>query len=188
MARIRNPENRSAILDAAVHEIALAGLAAPTAKIAQRAGIASGTLFTYFASKDELLNELYHELKLELYARINAGFPHEAELRTRAHYVWSVSMAWTIEFPEKRKVSVQLSLAEAVTQATRERTAAQRATIDRTLADLGDRAAFRNLPKGFASATMAAMQEATMDFIARAPRQRKALIENAFELFWRTVS
>ena len=43
MARIRNPENRNAILEAAVHEIALAGLSAPTAKIAQRAGIASGT-------------------------------------------------------------------------------------------------------------------------------------------------
>jgi AcrR family transcriptional regulator len=188
MARIRNPENRNAILQAAVHEIALAGLAAPTAKIAQRAGIASGTLFTYFASKEELLNELYYELKLEVYARVNAAFPHKADLKTRSRHVWSTTIEWAIEFPEKRRASVQLNLSGLVTPATRERTAADRANIDRTLTDLGKRPALSDLPKGFAAATMSAMQEATMDFITRQPRQRKALIERSFEVFWRAVS
>ena len=41
-----------------MHEIAEVGLGAPTAKIARRAGVAAGTLFTYFANKEELLNEL----------------------------------------------------------------------------------------------------------------------------------
>jgi hypothetical protein len=46
MARVRSPEKRSAILRAAVYEIAKTGLGAPTAKIAGRAGVAAGTLFT----------------------------------------------------------------------------------------------------------------------------------------------
>jgi AcrR family transcriptional regulator len=54
MARARSPEKRSAILQAAVGEIAEAGLGAPTAKIAKRAGVAAGTLFLYFANKEEL--------------------------------------------------------------------------------------------------------------------------------------
>jgi hypothetical protein len=45
----------------------------------------------------------------------------------------------------------------------------------------------RGLPTGFAAATMAAMQEATMDFIARQPKQREQLIERAFRVFWRAV-
>jgi len=53
MARVRSPAKRTAILRAAVHEIAEAGLGAPTAKIARRAGVAAGTLFTYFATKEE---------------------------------------------------------------------------------------------------------------------------------------
>jgi AcrR family transcriptional regulator len=65
MARIKSPEKRNAILQAAVREIAEAGLGAPTAKIARRAGLAAGTLFTYFANKEKLLNELYLELKIE---------------------------------------------------------------------------------------------------------------------------
>jgi AcrR family transcriptional regulator len=50
MARVRSSEKRSAILEAAVHEIARSGLGASTAEIARSAGVAAGTLFTYFAS------------------------------------------------------------------------------------------------------------------------------------------
>jgi len=42
-------DKRIAILGAAVHEIAETGLAASTAKIAGRAAVATGTLFTCFA-------------------------------------------------------------------------------------------------------------------------------------------
>jgi AcrR family transcriptional regulator len=47
------------------------GLAALTAKIAGRAGVATGTLFTYFANKKELVSELYFELKLAAYKIIS---------------------------------------------------------------------------------------------------------------------
>jgi AcrR family transcriptional regulator len=187
MARVKSPEKRSAILEAAVHEIAAAGLGAPTAKIAKRAGIAEGTLFTYFANKDELLNELYIELKLEVYARVNASFPHNASLERRARHLWRTFLAWAIEFPAKRKVSVQLNLYDFVTAETRDKTAAQRSAIDATMTELGSRGALRGLPAGFAAASMSAMQEATMDFAIKQPRQREQIIEQAFQLFWRIV-
>src|ERR1700731_3753254 len=169
MARVRSPEKRCAILHAAVREIAEAGLGAPTAKIAQRAGVASGTLFTYFVNKEDLLNELYLELKSEVYVRINAGFPHKGSLERRAQHIWLSSLDWGIEFPEKRKASVVLNVSDLISADTRARTAAQRATVDVTLGELGSRAALRGLPQGFAVAVMSAMQEAAMDFIARHP-------------------
>jgi AcrR family transcriptional regulator len=187
MARVRSPEKRSAILQAAVHEIAEAGLGAPTAKIARRAGVAAGTLFTYFANKEELLNELYLDLKGEVYTRLNANFPHKASLERRARHIWSSSLDWAMEFPEKRKVSAQLNLSDVITPETRIRTAAQRDTIDRTLSELGTRGVLRGLPAGFAAATMAAMQEATTEFIAKQPKQREQLIERGFQVFWRTL-
>lgn len=187
MARVRSPEKRTAILQAAVHEIAETGLGAPTAKIAQRAGIAAGTLFTYFASKEELLNELYLELKLEVYTRINTNFPHKASLERRTRHIWLSFLDWAIEFPEKRKVSVQLNVSSQITPETRTRTAAERGAVDATLSELGSRKALRGLPAGFAAATMSAMQEATMDFIARQPKRREELIERAFLVFWRAV-
>lgn len=187
MARPRSPEKRKAILEAAIQEIAETGLSAPTAKIAERAGIAAGTLFTYFATKEELLNELYFELKSEVYSRINAGFPAKASLEARARHIWTSFLDWAIEFPEKRKVSMQLNVSDVVTKETRARMAAERRTIDSTLSGLDKRNSLRGLPAGFAAGTMAAMQEATMDFVAKQPRLRKDLIEHAFQLFWRAV-
>jgi AcrR family transcriptional regulator len=184
MARVRSLEKRSAILQAAVHEIAEAGLGAPTAKIARRADVAAGTLFTYFASKEDLLNELYVELKGEVYTRVNADFPHNGSLERRTRHIWSSFLDWAIEFPEKRKVSVQLNVSDLIATETRARIAAQRGTVDKTLSELGTRGALRRLPAGFATATMSAMQEATMEFIAKQPKQREELIERAFQVFW----
>ena len=187
MARRRDPEKRRAILEAAVEEIADAGLSAATAKIAGRAGLAEGTLFTYFSSKDELLNELYVELKSEVYARVNADFPHKAGLEQRAWHVWSTYLEWAIESPRRRKVSVQLNLSETVTTETRDRVADARGPVDSMFTELEARETLRGTPKGFGAATMAAMQEATLDFVARYPRQRKKLVERGFALLWRAI-
>ncbi len=63
MARPKTGDKRSAILTAATAMIAAHGLGASTASIAKAAGIGEGSLFRYFATKDELLNELYRDLK-----------------------------------------------------------------------------------------------------------------------------
>jgi AcrR family transcriptional regulator len=187
MARVRSAKKRGAILQAAVHEIAEAGLGAPTAKIARRAGVAAGTLFVYFANKEELLNELYLELKGEAYKKINANFPHTGSLERRAHHIWSSYLNWALQFPEKRKVSMQLNVSDLITRETRARTAADRGTVDSTLGELEARDPTRDLPPGFAAATMAAMQEATMEFIAKLPKKREELIERTFQVFWRAL-
>lgn len=187
MARARSLEKRGAILDAAVHEIAKAGLGAPTAKIAKRAGVAAGTLFLYFANKEELLNELYVDLKGEAYKKINANFPHKGSLERRARHVWSSYLDWAIEFPAKRKVSVLLNVSDLIKPETRERINAERGAVDATFRELSSRGAVRGLPAGFGAAAMSSMQESTMEFIAKQPKQRKELIEKAFQVWWRAL-
>ena len=187
MARLRSPEKRSAILEAAVLEIDAAGLGAPTSRIAARAGVADGTLFTYFATKEQLWNELYYELKAEVYRRLNANLPLDASLKERARHIWNSYLDWAIEFPQKRKVSAQLHLFDRITAATRERTAAESGAVSETLAELGQQGAARGMPSGFASSIMSAMQDAAMDLIARHPGQRERLQNQTFEAFWKAV-
>ena len=50
MARPRSEDKRTAILEAATEVVAELGIGAPTAKVAKGAGVAEGTLFTYFAN------------------------------------------------------------------------------------------------------------------------------------------
>ncbi|WP_263376298.1 TetR/AcrR family transcriptional regulator [Granulicella aggregans] len=185
MARAKSPEKRQAILQAAAREIAASGLGASTAKIAKSADLAEGTLFTYFPTKDELLNELYLELKGEAYRRINAEFPYKAALRERARHIWTEYLSWAIDRPEERRASVQLNVSDVVTAATRERIGSQRGALEQTMNEVETRGVFKELPAGFASSAMAAMQEAVMDTVARKPRQRALLVEKGFEAFWR---
>jgi len=185
MARARSPEKRQAILQAAVREIAEAGLGASTARIANGAGFAEGTMFTYFSSKEDLLNELYIELKTEVYLRINVGFPRESGLRECVQHIWTEYLQWAMEKPAERKVSVLLNLSTVVSVATRDRISAERGAVTQTMDELDERGAFRDLPAGFASSAMTAMQEAVMDMATNKPRQRAILIEKAFDAFWR---
>ncbi len=185
MARAKSPEKREAILRAAVHEIAQTGLGASTASIAKSAKLAEGTLFTYFATKNELLNELYLELKCDVYRRVNARFPHKAELRVRARHVWIETLRWGIEQPDERKASLQLNVSGSVTDATRKRLGSESGAVAQAMSELATRGVFRDMPPGFASSAISAMQEAVMDTVARKPRQRAMLIEKGFEAFWR---
>ena len=185
MARPKSPEKRNAILQAAVREIAESGLGASTARIAKAAGLAEGTIFRYFATKDDLLNELYMELKADVFERILADFPHEAGLRERTRHIWTEYLQWAMESPASRKVSALLHLSMVISEKTRSSVDAERGPVARTMKELGERGAFREMPPRFATAAMVAMQEAVMELAARKARQRTVLIEQAFEAFWR---
>ena len=60
-------DKRSALLQAALELFAQNGFdGSPTAQIAKRAGVASGTLFLYFKNKEELIHELFREVNQQL--------------------------------------------------------------------------------------------------------------------------
>src|ERR1700727_2297883 len=109
MARPLSEDKRTAILEAATEAVATLGVSAPTAKIANGAGVAEGTLFTYFANKDELLNRLYLELKMDLRDAMMAGYPAGKSLIDRNRHVWDRYIDWGSAHPLKRRAMRQLA-------------------------------------------------------------------------------
>jgi AcrR family transcriptional regulator len=69
-----------------VEQVGLSGLT--MAAIARQAGIATGTLYVYYRSKEELLNALYEHVKGPLAALIDAGADPAIPFRTRFHQNW----------------------------------------------------------------------------------------------------
>lgn len=116
MARPRSEDKRNAILEAATRVIAVEGVSAPTAKIAKLARVAEGTLFTYFNNKDELLNELYLQLKAELRETMAAqALKATKSLKATALHAWTHYVSWGVANPEKRKVLAQLGVSDRIT-------------------------------------------------------------------------
>ena len=111
MARPKSEGKRNAILDAATRLFAERGLtAAPTSEISKQAGVAEGTLFTYFRTKDDLINALYREIKLELADAMMSDFPRKQNVATRLRHVWDRYVNWGIANPKQRKVLAQLTV------------------------------------------------------------------------------
>lgn len=189
MARPRSEAKQKAILKAALLEFAENGLAAPTAAIAKRAEVATGTLFTYFSTKEDLQNALYLQLKAEVYGRMNDGFPLRGSLEARLRHLWQASITWAMELPAKRRVSIQLNLSDVLTPATRAASAAMSVPTQQALNELEARGQSRGLPRGLSTACMSHLQDAALELMPSTPkRQRETLLQQTFAAFWRILS
>jgi AcrR family transcriptional regulator len=112
--RPKSEDKRNAILDAATRVFAERGLtAAPTSEISKQAGVAEGTLFTYFQTEDDLINALYREMKLELSDAMMSDFPRKKSVRTRLRHVWDSYANWGVANPESAKFWPNTGLGDA---------------------------------------------------------------------------
>src|SRR5258708_38401702 len=125
MAKPKSEDKRNAILAAATQVFAERGLGAPTAAITSLAGIAEGSLFTYFKTKDELINALYRELKLGLADSMMSGFPRKQSVRHRLEHIWSGYLQWGVANPDQQKVLKQIQVWGGLTQESKQAGSAQ---------------------------------------------------------------
>ena len=188
MARPKSDDKRSAILAAAVRVIVTHGLGAPTALIAREAGVANGSLFTYFETKAALFNQLYLELKAGMATAALDGLPVGADLREQFAHVWSHWMRWAVGHPEQRRALALLGVSDEITPASH---AAGHQTMT-GIAALMERAraqgAMRDAPFPLVAALMNAVAEATMDFMVQDPTHADAHCTVGFDALWRMLS
>ena len=185
MARPKSEDKRSAILDAATRLFAERGLAAaPTSEISKRAGVAEGTLFTYFETKDDLINSLYREIKLELADAMMSDFPRKKNVRTRLRHVWDRYVNWGIANPKQRKVLAQLQVSEVLTKESKDAGGAPFVEFQTMIRDAIEQRIFRSdLPVELISKSLAALVEATIDLTVSNPSKAKNYRDSGFQMF-----
>ena len=188
MARPLSEDKRTAILEAATELVAMLGVSAPTAKIAKGAGVAEGTLFTYFANKDELLNRLYLELKMDLRDAMMTGYPAGKSLIDRSRHVWDRFIDWGSAYPSKRRAMRQLAVSERITEESKKLVEDAFGEVNDTMREWAVGGAMRHQPPSFVSAIMTAIADTTMDFIAREPAQATRYTKAGFDAFWKAVA
>jgi AcrR family transcriptional regulator len=188
MARPRSEDKRNAILEAATRVIVTQGLSAPTALIAEQAGVANGSLFTYFETKADLYNQLYLELKAGMASAAMEGLPAGAALREQFFHIWANWMAWAVANPEKRRALAQLSVSDEITPATRAAGHKTMAGVAELMERCRANGPMRDAPMGFVAAIMNSLAEATMDFMIRDPKNAKKHCKAGFDACWRAIA
>ncbi len=190
MARPKSEDKRNAILDAATRLFAERGLAAaPTSEISRRADVAEGTLFTYFETKDDLINSLYREIKLELADAMMSDFPRKKNVRTRLRHVWDRYVNWGIANPAQRKVLAQLVVSDILTKDSREAGNAPFVELQTMIRDAIEQRVFRDdLPVELVSKSLGAMAEATMDLMGAHPAKANKYRDSGFQMYWAGIT
>jgi AcrR family transcriptional regulator len=94
------PDRRESILAAALScfvERGFHGTAIP--QIAEEAGIAAGTIYHYFESKEALVNALYRQWKSTVAQRVFTAFPPSAPSREQFRTIWREMVAFATAHP-----------------------------------------------------------------------------------------
>jgi len=188
MARPKSEDRRAALLDAATRVFAERGLGASTSLIAAQAKVSEGSLFTYFTTKDELVNALYRDLRQQLADAIMAGFPRRAGIRERLEHIWTQYVMWGADHPVERRALRLVSMAHVITPATRAEGQTLFAEVERVQEDAIAQKRLRHLPPPLASAALKALGEMTMDLIEREPKRAAEWRAAGFRMLWAALN
>lgn len=188
VARSKSEDKRNAILEAAARVISERGLGAATSAISSAAGVAEGTLFTYFKTKDELVNALYRDIKLELADAMMSGFPRKKSVRLRLEHVWNQYVGWGVANPTHHRVLKQIEVWGGLKLESKMAGSAPFAEIQTMAEDAVAHRVIQDLPQQYIVATMSALAETTIDFIRQYPAKAEVYRMAGFEMLWAGIA
>ncbi len=188
MARPKSEDRRSALLAAATKVFAKQGLSASTSLISKTAEVSEGSFFTYFSTKDDLINALYQDLRGDLAAAVMDGFPRKASVRARLEHVWNRYVDWGVRNPLGKKALRLVSMSNVITPAVRSEGGALVAEVERLQLDAVAQRKVHHLPPAMTAHALKAFAEMTMDLIERQPKQAAELKAAGFQMLWGALS
>ena len=175
MARPKSEDKKQALLEAATAAFAQSGIAASTSAIARSAGVAEGTLFRYFATKDELLNELYLAIKLRLVRTMNASNS------------WNSYIDWGVCNPMEHKAIRRMALSERITDETRRQVKESFPELNE-MCQLSVKEIFLSEAyRAFGDALFLSLAETTIEFASHDPQRAREIIALGFEAMWHAL-
>lgn len=188
MARPKSEDKRLALLDATTRAIAEFGLGAATSLIAREAGVAEGTLFRYFATKDVLFNEVYHHYKQILGTELVKTYDQTLSVKERSRKIWNIYIEWGLVNIDARKALRQLAVSGKITKETLQKVFDEFPEL-RQLSN--ENISNEYLTCGetpFADAILFALAETTMEFAASAQERKNDYIAAGFDVMWRGMN
>ncbi|MGU3413345.1 TetR/AcrR family transcriptional regulator [Enterobacteriaceae bacterium C34A] len=184
MARPKSEDKKQALLEAATSAIAQQGIAASTALIARNAGVAEGTLFRYFATKDDLLNALYLHLKSSLCETMLAGITDAVTPKDFTRCIWNSYISWGVLNPLGHKAIRRMAVSEKITVETKQEVTDMFPELHK-LCQRSVRSVFLSTEfQAFGDALFLSLAETTIEFASHEPERASDLTALGFEAMW----
>lgn len=109
----------------------------PTSLIAKEAGVANGTLFNYFKTKNILINEIFIEITNNRKKSIMQGVEEDWKMKKKLKKIWKNSIVWGIENEKERKFSESYHESYLITESTKNKIVQNVFTVLKLFEDFG---------------------------------------------------
>jgi AcrR family transcriptional regulator len=114
-------DKREAILKTALTLFVERGFfGTPTSLISKEAGVATGTLFFYFRTKEELIDTLYLQVKAKAAEAMCRGLDEEKDTKARLNRLGHNAVAWGMKNKEEMKFMEQFAHSPFVSTSAQE--------------------------------------------------------------------
>ncbi len=163
----------------------------PTAKIARHAGVATGTLFNYFPSKDALINAVYVELKHEWREHVLAGYPEEADVKSRLEHIWFRNIDWGVNHFDHYSLTEQLRMADVLSDETIRHQNEELTFLYKVVCDGFDQAIFKEMDIDYFNRIVLAELDATVRYAVAFEIKDMALtklIMTSIDILWNGIA
>lgn len=188
MARPLSPEKRTALLLSATQAVAEQGVLATTASIARGAGVAEGTLFTYFESKEALFQELYLHLKRSLAETMMPDYPHEAGYRQRMQHVFQRYVSWGLAHAAGRSALARLTASGQLLDDTRAQAMESFLAVSELMEDAVRDGVLVDAPIAFLSSIIEHIADTTIEYVDKQPEDADRHLQLGFQVVWRAIT
>jgi len=114
-------DKKTAIMDASLKLFTERGFhGTSTAEISKKAGVATGTLFNYFPTKEDLINSLYFEVKGQLSQNMVKQVETQSTFQDKFRKIWSNLIKWGVDNQDEFLFVGQFCSSPYITKFTRE--------------------------------------------------------------------
>lgn len=184
-------DKKQQIIDAAIRLMSAEGVGVATAKIAKEAEVSNGTLFNYFATKQDLIDAVYLSIKANMANDVIAEVDFSKDSQRVLLQVWQAYANWCIANHLQDRVMALLKSSQLLTEETKQ--AGQELwqfLFELIEADI-KAGKLIDCPPIYLCEVMASQLAATIAYAIAHQHSKKALaalIELSFSIYWKGIS
>ncbi|MGB9929971.1 MAG: TetR/AcrR family transcriptional regulator [Methanosarcina sp.] len=180
-------DKKTAITEAALKLFTERGFhGTTTAQISKEAGVATGTLFNYFPTKEDLINSLYIEVKGELSRSMGKGIEIESTFQDEMKKLWANLINWGLDNQEKFLFVGQFCSSPYITKFTREEVMKEYVFLHKLVNEGVKTGEIRDFPEGLIISMFYQGSRTVVNLIldSNQLQNKNKFIEDGFRIIW----
>ena len=179
-------DKKTAIMKAALKLFTERGFqGTSTAHISKEAGVATGTLFNYFPTKEDLINSLYFKVKGELSRSMGKEVQAQSAFQDKLRKIWSNLIEWGLGNQEDFLFVGQFCSSPYITKYTREEVMKEYVFLHDLVKEGIVTGEIRDYSEELVIAMFYQASRTVVNFILDSePHNKNKVIEDGFQIVW----